>query len=294
MVIMMRNRLRAVAACLIAAFGVLCFSLPRAVADDLEGLDLPTYRDRDGYGLGVTSYSFQTDANLLEGEDPEHAIELAGLLQPPKGEDVLCFSSTMFVRSAQGSRGRDLLLPNRKRKDDKKFFALVPSLTYKDKRGEPLLVCLSEVDSVALARPGTEVEALAVVATAVIVKKRETQAISAEVANRYNDIGLGTSVQVSSIEVDRKNEMTVTLSVKHSGNKDLPVIDSVYALDRRGKKLGGGRWANELELFSKRYDIELVFPVQGDETTIDQFQIVLATKYDVEEIEFTVEDLLTR
>ena len=131
-------------------------------------------------------------------------------------------------------------------------------------------------------------------ATAIIVKERKSEEISADVADRYNEIGFGTSVQVSAIEVDKKSEMTVTLSVKHTGNKDLPVIDSVYALDKRGKPMGGGRWSNELELFGKRYEVELVFPLSGDEKSIDQFQIVLATEYDIEQVELTIEDLFQK
>ena len=294
MVTMMRKRLRGTPAIFIATLSVLCVALPHARADDLEDLNLPSFRDRDGFGLGVTSYSLQTDADLLDGKAPEHTIELAGLLQAPKDEDVLCFSSTIFAKSAEDARGKDLLLPQRKRKTDKKFLALLPSLTYKDKRGDPLMLCLSELDSVSLNRPGTDIDELVVVATALTVKKRESQAISAEVASQYIDIGFGTSVQVSSIEVDKKSEMTVKLIVKHTGNKDLPVIDSVYALDQRGKKMGGGRWTNELELFSKRYELDLVFSLNGDEKTIDQFQIVLATKYEVQEIELTIEDLFSR
>ncbi len=294
MVTLMRNRFPSPAVCLSALLGVLCFSLPQAVGDDLEGLNLPTYRDRDGFGLGITTYSLQTEANLLDGEAPEHAIELAGLLQAPKGEDVLCFSTTMVVKSAEDAKGRDLLLPQRKRNSDKSYLALVPSLTYKDKRGDPLKLCLSELDSIALNRPGTEVDELVVAATALIVKKRQTEEIPAEVTGRYVGIGLGTSVQVSSIEADKKRVMTVKLTVKHAGTKDLPVIEAVYALDQRGKKLGGGRWANELELFSKRYEVELVFPLTGDEKSIAQFEIVLATKYEVQEIEFTIEDLFKR
>lgn len=277
---------------IVSLFAVLAFALPHSFADDLEAMDLPVFRDRAGFGLGITSYGLQTDADLLEGEVPQHTLKLAGLLQAPDDEDVLCFSTSLLVKSAEGDRGKDLLLPQRKRNKDKKFVALVPSLAYKNRRGEPLMLCLAEMDSIALNRPATELEELVVTATAVIVKDRSSKEISAEVAGRYNDIGFGTSIQVSSIEIDNKSEMTVKLSVKHTGNRDLPVIDSVYALDSRGKALGGGRWANELELFAKSYEVEMNFPLMGSD--VAQFQVVLATKYEVKEVEFTIEDLFQR
>lgn len=279
---------------LLCLLGLSYVGPPNALADDLKGLKLPVYRDRAGYGLAVTEYSLQTEAEFFDGDAPEHTLELAGLLQPPDNEDVLCFSTTLVAKSVEDARGRDLLRPQRKRNSAKTFTALVPSLKFKDRRGDPLYLCESELESISLNRPGTEVDKLEVVATAIIVKDRETEEISASVADRFNDIGFGTSVQVSAIEVDKKSEMTVTLSVKHTGTKDLPVIDSVYALDKRGKRMGGGRWTNELELFGKRYEVELVFPLVGDEKSIDKFQIVLATEYDIEQIELTIEDLFQR
>jgi len=271
--------------------GLAQFALPIASADDLKGLRIPAYRSDGGYGLGVTEYSLESSADLLEGEAPEHSIELSALLQPPDNEDVLCFGTTLFVKSVEDDRGRDILRPQRQRGKSKTFNALIPSLAYKDRRGEPLLLCTSELDAIALERPGTAVAEMVVVATAVIVKERESEAIAAEVTDRYTDIGYGTSVQVTSMEIDRKGEMTITLSVKHTGTKDLPVIDSVMALDSRGNTMGGGRWTNELELFGKGYDVELVFPIRGSEKSIDQLRVVLATEYEVEQIEFTIEDL---
>ncbi|MBX2851946.1 MAG: hypothetical protein KTR15_09400 [Phycisphaeraceae bacterium] len=290
----MRHRVQALLTIFVCALGTVCFAPPHALADDLKGLKVPVYRDRDGYGLAVTEYSLQTEAELLDDEAPEHTLELAGLLQPPGKADVLCFSTTVVAKSVEDARGRDLMLPQRKRNNAKKFRALVPSLKFKDRRGDPLYLCESELESISLDRPGTEVDKLVVVATAVIVKDRETEEISADVADRYNDVGFGTSVQVSAIEVDKKSEMTVRLNVKHTGNKDLPVVDSVYALDKRGKPMGGGRWSNELELFGKRYEVELVFPLRGDEKSIDKFQIVLATEYDIEQVELTIEGLFQK
>lgn len=278
------------------AFALIAFAiaLPVAHADDLEDLGLPAFRDRAGFVLGITDYRLETDADLLEGDGPEHAFEFNALLQAPDDEDVLCFATTLRIESAQDSRGRNLLAPQRRRNTDNKFNPLVASSTYKNRRGEPLLLCPAELDSVGLSRPATEVDELVVVARAVVVKDRTSEQIRAEVADRFNDIGSGTSVRVTSIEIDRKSEMTVSLSVKHTGNRDLPVIDSIYALDRRGKTLGGGRWTSELELFAKRYELELAFPVQGDQRSVDQFRIVLATEYEVKDIAFRIEDVFSR
>lgn len=271
---------------------VLTFDLTHAIDDDLETLRVPVFREKQGYGLAVTQYALETEADLFDGDAPEHTAELSALLQAPSGEDVLCFASTLVVNHANNREGKDLLVPQRGKRKGQKFFALIPHPDYKTREGKPMALCETELDDMSLTRPGSEVHELIVTATAVVVKQRESEEVAAEVADRFTEIGSGTSVQVSSIEVDKKGEMTVQLSVRHKGNKDLPVIDSVYALNRRSEVLGGGRWDNELELFGKTYEVELAFPLRGDEKSIDKLRIVLATEYELKNIEFTLKDLL--
>lgn len=287
----MRKRVNGVLMCLVFLLGGLCLSLPQASADDLNALKVPVYRDRAGYGLAVTEYAVQTNAELLEGEKPEHTIDLSGLIQPPDKEDVLCFGTTLLAKSAEDSRGRDLLLPQRRKGRDQVFKALLPSAVYKNRRGEPLLLSPVTLGSIELDKAGYEVEELTVVATAVVVEDRESEEIDAEVSGEFIDIGHGMQVQVSSKEVDKKGEMTVKLSVKRSGDKRSAVIESLFALNKRGKPIGGGRWTNELDLFAKGYEVELIFPLIGDENSVDQLRIVLATEYEIEEVELVIEDL---
>lgn len=291
MEITMRKRIHLALACLVFTLGGLCLALPQAQADDLKALKVPVYRDRAGFGLAVTEYALQTNAELLEGEAPEHTIDLSGLIQPPEREDVLCFGTTLFAKSAEDGRGKDLLLPQRRRGRDQVFKALLPSTDYKNRKGEPLLLCPVTLDSIELDEAGYAVEELTVVATAVVVEDRASEEIDAEVSGEFIDIGHDMSVQVSSKEVDKKGEMTVKLNVKRSGDKRSAVIDSLFALNKRGKAIGGGRWTNELDLFAKGYEVELIFPLTGDENAVDQLRIVLATEYEIEEVELVIEDL---
>ncbi|MGB0766392.1 MAG: hypothetical protein ACPGYV_01635 [Phycisphaeraceae bacterium] len=264
---------------------------PAALADDLVSLKVPVFRDRAGHGLAVTEYSFETQADLLEGDAAEHSLELSGLLQASERGDVLCFAATLLAESAEDARGRDLMLPDRRRRKGQKFNALLPSSKYKTRDGEPLMLCEVETDDIRLKRSANEVRSLTLLATAVVVEARRSESIEAVVADRWVEIGFGASALVSAIEVDKKSEMTVKLKIRHAGNRDLPVIDSVYALDTRARRMGGGRWSGELELFAKGYDVELSFPLSGDEQSISRLEIVLATEYDIETIRFKVEGL---
>ncbi|MEM9108568.1 MAG: hypothetical protein AAGC72_00935 [Planctomycetota bacterium] len=269
--------------------GVIFFSVETTHAEDLESLKVPVFRDRDGYGLAVTEYSLETDAELLRGESAEHSLKFSALLQPPDDEDVLCFASTMVAKYANDEDGKDMLRPKRRRNNQQKFYALLPSLQYKTGRGTPMVLCESELEEIVLKRSGSGVYELAVVATAILVKEREIEEVAPEVSRNYTDIGHGTTVRVSSSEIDDKGEMTLKLAFKHVGNRDIPVIDSVFALNDRGKRIGGGRWTNELELFGRGYDVEMEFPLKDRD--VEKLEIVLATEYDIEQIEFVIEDV---
>lgn len=290
----MRKRINVTLSGLAFLTGGFCLSLSNASGDDLKALDVPVYRDRSGYGLGVTEYSLETTAELLEGQSPEHTLELSGLLQPPEKADVLCFSTTLLAESAENARGKDLLLPQRRRGKEQVFRALVPSEDYKSRRGDPLLLSEVSLDAIELDEAGYLVEQLTLTATAVVVKDRESEEIDAEVSGEFINVGNKMQVRVSAKEVDKKGEMTVKLNVKRSGDKRSAVIDSLYALNKRGKPIGGGRWTNELDLFAKSYEVELVFPLTGDEDSVDQLRIVLATDYDIKEVDLVVEDLFEK
>lgn len=263
-----------------------------ALADELEKAGLPVYRNADGFTLAVTEYQATTEADFLKNDPPEYEVELSALLRPAEDMDVLCFQTEMQAASAEGDRGKELLLPSRKRRGAD-FAAVLPHAEFKDRRGRPIPMVESELKGVELRRPAYEIETMTIAVNAVFVEQRESEAVPAIVADRFVDIGHDTEVKVTAMEVDDKGVMKVSLNVRRAAGARSAVIDSVFALDDDGDAVGGGRWTNELDLFADSYDMELEFPLQG-KPTIDKLRVVLATKYAVEPVRFEVEGLFQK
>ncbi len=271
---------------------LMCLGLMPAgliAADDLDDLDLPTFRDRDGYALAVTEYESASEADLLDDDPPEHTLGLTGVLQAPEDVDVLCFRTTLLADAAENEDGDDLLLQGRNRKAEE-YAAVLPHKELTGRRGEPLQLAEAELASVELDRPAYEVEMLELQASAVVVEERESEELPAIVADRFIDIGHGTKARVKSMEIGKRGIMTVKLDIERSGGTTGPVIDSLYALNADGDAIGGGRWTNELDLFADGYEVELAFALNA-ERKIDALRIVLATEYEVVPVKFEVEGL---
>lgn len=262
----------------LALLGTVSVGLADGV-DELEGQGLPVFSTRGGYVLALTDYEVSTKAELLEGEPAKHKLSLKGLMLAPQDDDVLCFRTSLDAKSAEGDRGKELLGRGKPRRQTE-YKAVLPSSDFTDRRGKPMLLTAVALDDVELDRPGYEVERLELEVDAVLVEEREQAELPAIVADRFVDIGNDTEVKVTAMEVDKKGEMTVKLQLKRRAGDRSAVIDSLYALDEDGDPIGGGRWTNELDLFSSGYEVEMTFPLSGRQS-IDKLQVVLATEYEV-------------
>ena len=290
--------MRSLPACLVMMIAVLSVvawlgsSAVVARAAELDDEVMPVFQNDDDYTLVVTNYKATSEADLLKGDAPEYEFEIKTLLNAPKDVDVLCFQTEMQVKSAQGDRGKDLLVAKRG-KQGKEYAAVLPRFPFEDKRGKPLSFSPSELKGAELRRPAYEVKRFTVEVNAVLVEKRESKEVPAIVADRLIDIGHDTEVQVTAMEVSQKGVMKVNMKVRRPPGTRAALVDSVFALDDDGDVVGGGRWTNELELFDRDYDVELEFELKG-KPTIEKLRVVLATKYELKPIQIEVEGLFQR
>ena len=286
-----RPNLSLIVACLASLF---VGGLHLATANDLEDSDLPVFEDEggDGYFIAITGYDTSSRAEFDDRDPFKHTASLDVVLQAPDGEDVLCFATKIKAVSAKNEDNDDLKERDRRRsRGNTEFKAALPSEKYEGRRGKPLNIAEAEMPEITLSRPAYEIEELVLEATAVVVEKRESTEIPAEVADRFIDIGNDTSVKVTLMKVDR-GKMRVELDLKRPEGDKAAVLDAVYALNDRGRIVGGGKWINELDIFDKDYDCNLEFEFLGDDS-IESLRVVLATKYKVVPVRFEVEELFS-
>lgn len=280
-----------IAALLVGSSVLLADLLTPARADDLDRLKLPIVRS-DDYALAITAYSANSEADLIKGRATEHSLSLDGLLYAEEDEDVLCFQTRLVAKSALDDRDEELLDFKRGKKDQN-YAAVLPNADFPGRGGKPIPLTGVELADIDLQAPAYKVETLILEATAVVIKEREDEELSAEVADRFVDLGHDIQVQVTAKEVDAKGMMTIKLDLRRARGDKGALVDSLYALNSRGKVIGGGRWTNELDLFAGAYEVEMVFPL-NQERTVDKLRLVLATEYEVQKVQFEIEELFQK
>lgn len=277
---------------LFAACMLLCSFVGPAWADkDLEQLGMPVFygEDDEEYGLIVTEYQASTEAKLVRKKDVTHEIELLGYIRPSEDDDIIGFSTTLEPKKALTADGDDILA-RQGRSGREEYSAVVPRLDFTNRKGKPLEMAFVEINQCELDQPGAYIEELKVQAVSIVAKDREEEEFPAVVADRFLDVGHNVAIQVTAMEVKGRGVMTVKLDVQRSGGKRDTIVDALYALNEDGDVIGGGRWINELDIFAKHCEYEMLLILE-DEVTITNFKVVLATKYELEPVPIVIEKL---
>lgn len=265
--------------------------LSAALADDLEKSGMPTFfgEDDDGYGLVIYEYDARTEASFKNKREIEHEIKFLGYLRPSKADDVIGFRTRLQPIKALNKKGEDVFAGEGKGRRDL-HSAVIPNSEISDRKGKPIEMAYVELSQCELDQPGANVESLELHALAVVGKKRASKEFSAVVADQFIDVGHNVSIQVTAMEIKTQGLMTVKLDVKRAGGKREAIVDSLYALNHDGDVIGGGRWINQLDIFDKDCEYEMLL-LLDDEVTITNFRVVLATQYEIVEVPIVVEKL---
>ena len=276
---------------LFAVSTLLCLVSPVSLADELEKLGMPVFfgEEDEDYGLVVLEYDASTNAKFQRKKEIKHEIEFKALLRPNEDDDVIGFRTALEPKEALTEDGDDILADEGKGRRDL-HSAVYPRQDYPDRKGKPMNLANVELTPCELDQPGAYVEELEVHALAVIAEERESEEFPAVVADRFLDVGHNVSIQVTAMEVKARGVMTVKLDVKRSGGKRDTIVDSLYALNEDGDVIGGGRWVNELDIFAKHCEYEMLL-ILDDEVTITNFQVVLATEYEIVPVPIVIEKL---
>lgn len=270
---------------------LLAFTLNICVADDLDRLGMPVFygEKNEGYGLVIYEYQAKTEAEMQKKNEIEHEIEFLAYLRPSEDDDVIGFRTKLQPRAAKTSDGEDIYAGDGKGKKNE-YSAMLARPEYRDRKSNPLEMAYVELAECLLDGPGAFVDELELDALAIVAEDREMEDFPAVVADRFVDVGHGIEIQVTAMEVKAKGLMTVILDVKRSGGKGSTIVDSLYALNKDGDVIGGGRWINELDIFAKNCKYEMALLLEN-EVTAAAFRVVLATEYEIVPVPIVVQKL---
>lgn len=279
--------------CLVLA-GCLLWAGP--VFADQEIPDGPGWHNRDDFVFGIIEYQAASVIDFDSDDGPEHSFEMEGWVRPPKDLDVICVAESVTVREVIDDEGDDILVPERRRREAEVAglkFAPVLDKFYFDPRGQPITRALVEVDECELRRPPYVVEKVELRVEAVIAKRKEVVEIPAIVTDNKTRLDIGVTVRLSSMTIEDDGKVTATVLVERGRGTGQPILDSMFGVDTRGRRIGGGRWVKPVEVFAEAVEFEAEFLIESD-SGIDHLELVFVTQSEIREITFEVDDIFQK
>lgn len=269
------------------------FLVGPSAADNKEIPDGPGWHNRDDYVFGIISYKAGSEIDFDKEDGPEHHFEFEGWILPPKDVDVVCFAEQVTVREVIDDEDDDILVPERRRRETEVAglkFSPVLEKYYFDPRGNPVTRALVEVDECEITRPAYVVEKVQLRVEAVVAKRKEVVEIPAVVTDNKTRLDIGVTVRLSSMTIEDDGKVTATVICERGRGTGQPILDSMFGVDNRDRRIGGGRWVKPVEVFAEVVEFEAEFLIESD-SDIDHLELVFVTQSEIREITFEVDEI---
>ncbi|MEM9020643.1 MAG: hypothetical protein AAGC44_08770 [Planctomycetota bacterium] len=265
-----------------------------APADDNVIPDGPGWHNRDDFVIGLLKYEAGTKIDYGNEDEPgEHFFEMKGWIKPPRDLDVVCVAEALTVREVIDDERDDILVPQRRRRESEigaLTFSPVLDQYYFDPRDNEITRALIEVDEVEIRRPAYVIDRVEMRVEAVIAKRKETVEIPAIVTDNKTRLDLGVTVRLSSMTIEDDGTVKATVQCERGRGTGQPILDAMFGVDDRGRRIGGGRWVKPVEVFAEVVEFEAEFLIDSD-ADIDHLELVFVTQLEIEEITFEIDEI---
>jgi hypothetical protein len=147
-----------------------------------------------------------------------------------------------------------------------------------------------EVHDAELRKSAHAIRKLGVSAKIVIARQRTSANLPAVVMEKYTKVHDDVAVRISGLTMDEDRQLTLTARCKKrfDGLKGA-FIESVYALDSDGKRIGGGRWTKG-DPFGDTCKITYEFQVAKGRTHAS-FEFLICTRFDTKVYSFVTQGI---
>ncbi|MEX2213170.1 MAG: hypothetical protein WD768_03515 [Phycisphaeraceae bacterium] len=217
--------------------------------------------------------------------DATYEIKLSGSITIPKEMDVVCVTEDCQAKSVIDARKISLLkpvlrpvVPNRARDS---FNAVVGG------------VAMVAMDKLECAAHPYLVSKMTIEAWALLAKERKEATVPAKVAEDASDIGYGMKVRLSAMKISNQRDVELTMEILRPEGTGGTILESVIALDEKGKELGGGRWGRGLRIFEGRGRFQAEFQIPPG-SNIHNFKCIMVTKHELKAITFTLDGIFQK
>ncbi len=246
----------------------------------------PKFEEND-LALVIKEFSVSTKIKY-EATTPgrTHEVDFQALIEVSDDQDIICIGDQLEVVKADDEEGKSLIdfaeaRKGQSRANQDDFNAI--------NEGE----AETELKRYNLIKNPFNVKEMVVRARAIFAEERETVTIPAEVKEDLDNLGHGIQARLSSMRVDTKRLLSIEIEYERPEGAGGTFLEGVYALDKDGKELAGGRWDKGLSIFSKsiRFKGKYYLPAGAQ---VDSYKLVLATKYEVRNVDFSLTEIFQK
>ena len=239
----------------------------------------PTF-DSAGYTLTLKELDSRSTLNWAEPKRSEHSIALEGIVSIPTGRDIVAMTTKLRPVNAIDTGDKKAL-----RTDRKGGSAWKP--TFGPVHDGKIEVELSRTQL--LTRP-YRLKALRVETYAVIAEARQGKRLDAVVMESTQQLVPGLDIRIRSLQMSKKRELTVVVGyARRASGTTGPFIEEIHAMDKDGKRIGGGRWTSG-DPFGKIGSLTAKFHAAPGRTH-RYFEFVGVTEYSKEKVTLDVKDV---
>jgi hypothetical protein len=247
---------------------------------------LQVFRD-DSSNWRLQWYEMEADTKVdfTNAEKSEHELELEGTLKAPYEIDAVGVSNRLRVNKAIDADGNDLFIKDSSRPRRKHRSGSYTA--FHEKLGKV------EVYNAKLRQNAYAIKTMDVSAKIVVAQERTKASLPAVVMEKPDLIHKDIKVRITGLKMSDRRELTLTAQVQKrwDGLKGA-FVEAVYALDKDGKRIGGGRWTKG-DPFGDNSKITYEFAVQKGQVH-SSFEFVICTKYKTQVIDFEVTDIFQK
>ncbi len=233
--------------------------------------------DSKEWGIQWHELEMDSKVDFVENKKTKHELDMAGTIRRPDDVDAVCVSNRLRVDGALDANGTNMYIKEEPRRGTShrsgSYAAFHNSLAK------------IEVHDAELRKSAHAIEKLGVSAKIVIAQQRTSANLPAIVMEKFTKIHEDIAVRISGLKMDANRQLMLTAQCKRrfDGLKGA-FIESVYALDSDGKRIGGGRWTKG-DAFSDSAKTTYEFKVDEGRTHA-AFEFLICTKFDTKVYSF--------
>jgi hypothetical protein len=241
--------------------------------------------DSEEWAIQWHEMEMDSEVDFVDKSKTEHELDMEGSIRRPNDVDAVCVSNRLRVDGALDADGTDIYIKEEVRRGGKHRSGAYTA--FHDGLAK------IEVHNAELRKNAHAIQKLGTSAKIVVATDRTSQTLPAVVMEKYTKIHNDILVRISGLKMDENRVLSLTTRCRKrfDGLKGA-FIESVYALDSEGKRIGGGRWVKG-DPFGERSKITYEFKVDKERTHAS-FEFLICTKFDTKVYSFVTTELFQK